>query len=228
MKDNEVKNNLEYNYNEYLDSKDRERLAKMLLLSRAESGLSQEKVALELGIAKKTVQNWERGISAPTLPQAIAWFKVMKVAAMPYFLQFMFPDMENIDSNNDDELRDKLISLIETMPAEGIRQLMFLFYGDHGSSPRGIINMLTAHLKSPMRDRYNHARAILDDYKISKEIKKPSDLEKKSRFVDVEPDTEFLEKAITEGRKAVVGDIQSYIALSPNGIAIQNACKHQH
>lgn len=36
-----------YDYNEYFNDADRKRLAKMLMLSRAESKLSQEKVAKE-------------------------------------------------------------------------------------------------------------------------------------------------------------------------------------
>lgn len=196
---------INYENNEYFCDEDRKRLARMLMLSRAESGLSQEKVALELGIAKKTVQNWEKGTSAPTLPQAIEWFRAMQVAAMPYFLQFMFPDIEGIGRQDDDEkIRKELITLIETLPIEGIRQLMYLFYGDHGSSPRAIMNMLTAHLQSPMKDRYSHATAILNDYTLSHEKKQIT------RPDHVQPDVELLEKAIAQGRQAIIDDRNNY------------------
>lgn len=198
-----------YYDNDYFNEDDRKRLARMLMLSRAESGLSQEKVALELGIAKKTVQNWERGVSAPTLPQAIEWFRVMRIAPMPYFLQFMFPDMEGISkkNNSDEVLREELINLIETLPSEGIRQLLYLFYGDHGSSPRGIMHMLTAHLQTPMRDRYNHATSILNDYKLSQEIHATT------RPDHVQPDVELLEKAIEKGRNAIIQSRDNYMLL---------------
>lgn len=192
-------------YNEYFNEADKKRLSRMLMLSRAESTLSQEKVALELGVAKKTVQNWERGISAPTLIQTIEWFRCLKVAAMPYFLQFIFPDIEGIGRQSDDEkIRKELIHLIEVLPAEGIRQLMYLFYGDHGSSPRGILNMLTAHLQSPMKDRYSHASAILNDYKLS------ADKNQTCRPDHIQPDIELLEKAIQHGREAILNDKDSY------------------
>jgi len=197
-----------YEENEFFNLEDRKRLARMLLLSRAESGLSQEKVALEMGIAKKTVQNWERGISAPSLPQAIAWFRVINIAPMPYFLQFMFPDIEGIGPSHDDEyIRNELIKLIENLPPEGVRQLMYLFYGDHGSSPRGIMNMLTAHLQSPLRDRYNHACEILNDYKLS--------LERKETVQPrhVQPDLKMLEQAIENSRIAIINDKSNYTLL---------------
>lgn len=201
-------NNLSYDYIDTFSEEDRKRLSRMLMLSRAESGLSQEKVALELGIAKKTVQNWERGISAPTLPQAIGWFRVMRVAAMPYFVQFMFPELEGTSKKDSDEkLRKSLISLIETLPAEGIRQLMYLLYGDHGSSPRATINLMTAHLQTPLRDRYNHACAIVNDYKITR------DQGLTARPDHIQPDIDLLEKAIAQKREAIVADKTSYSLL---------------
>lgn len=207
---------------EYFDSNDRKALATILMQSRAESGLSQEKVALELGIAKKTVQNWERGVSAPSLPQAIEWFRVMNVPAMPYFLRFIFPDLDDTynksndnskssshsNKSDDDRLRKELINVIETLPQEGVRQLMYLFYGDHGSSPRGILNMLTAHLQTPLRDRYSHANAILNDYKLSTEMNKTV---KPNR---VQPNLTLLENAIEQGHDAIINNKNNYMLIS--------------
>lgn len=196
---------------DFFNEEDRKRLARMLMLSRAESGLSQEKVALEMGIAKKTVQNWEKGVSAPTLPQAVEWFRVMEVPAMPYFLQFMFPDIEGIGAQHEDEkIRSELINLIQTIPAEGIRQLMYLFYGNHGSSPRGIMNMLTAHLQSPLRDRYSHAVMILHDYKLSQEKNETTKPE------HIQPNIELLEEAIAKGRQAIIKGKENYNILPEN------------
>lgn len=199
-------------YVDYFNEEDKKRLARMLMLSRAESGMSQEKVALELGIAKKTVQNWERGVSAPTLPQAIGWFRVLKVPAMPYFLQFMFPDIEGIGSKDSDEkIKKELLTLIEELPPEGIRQLMYLFYGNHGSSPRGIMNMLTAHLQSPMKDRYSHAVTILEDYKISHEKSNTTKPE------HVQPNIPLLEEAIKNARESIINDKENYMLAYKSG-----------
>lgn len=187
---------------------DRKRLSRMLMLSRAESGMSQEKVALELGIAKKTVQNWERGISTPTLPQAIAWFRVMKVAAMPYFLQFMFPEIEGTKSSlGNEEIKKQLISLIEELPSEGVRQLMFLFYGNHGSSPRAVMNFVTAYLQMPLRERHNVDNLIYSSYEISSEKKT---LTKKEHIM---PDSDILKKALLKEKEAIVQGKDSYMVI---------------
>lgn len=194
------------NFIDCFNEEDKKRLARMLILSRDESGLSQEKVALELGIAKKTVQNWERGVSAPTLPQAIGWFRVMKVAAMPYLIQFLFPDMESISYKDDDEkLRKSLLALVETLPAEGVRQLMYMLYGDHGSSPRATINLMTAHLQTPLRDRYNHANMIINDYKIAEEKQHTS------RPDHIQPDVTLLDKSLDKCREAIINNRSCYL-----------------
>ncbi len=193
-------------YVDYFNEEDKLRLAKMLTLARAESGMSQEKVALELGVAKKTVQNWEKGVSAPTLPLAIGWFRVMKVAAMPYLIQFLFPDLAGINSIPDDEdIRDDLISLIETVPPEGIKQLMYLLYGNHGSSPRATLNIMTAHLQCPMRDRYRHAETILSDYKLA------SDMKEVPANSPIKPNVHMIENAIKYSRDAIISNNDSYI-----------------
>jgi len=185
---------------------DIKRLAKMLLLSRAESGLSQEAVALELGISKKTVQNWEKGASTPTLPQAIAWFHVVKVAAMPYFLQFMFPDMEGICSQSDiSDIRKNLTSLIEVMPEDGIRQLMYLFYGNHGSSPKAALNMITAYLQIPLIDRYQLDCQLLENYRLAQ------DLNTITKSNHVQPNVKLMEKTVSREREAIVKQDDNYM-----------------
>lgn len=197
-----------YNDTDGLSEKDRARLARILMLSRAESGLSQEKVALELGIAKKTVQNWEKGMSTPTLPQAIAWFRVMKVAAMPYFIQFMFPEMEGIKSqHSDDEIRGNLVKMMETLPNEGIRQLMFLFYGNHGSSPRAVMNMMNAYLQTPLKDRYQVDTMIYNNYELAE------NMQKLTQPNNIKPDTKLMKLAVEKEHDAIVNNEDSYILI---------------
>ena len=197
-----------YDDMDFFSEQDRQRLSRMLMLSRAESGLSQEKVALELGIAKKTVQNWERGVSMPTLPQAIAWFRVMKVAAMPYFLQFMYPNIEGTKSGlSDIEIEKQLLTIIEHLPPEGIRQLMYLFYGNHGSSPRVVMNLITAYLQFPLRERYLIDKMILSSYELAKE---QNSLTKEEH---IQPNTELVKKALEKEHEAILENRESYMII---------------
>lgn len=191
------------NENNYED--DRQRLSRLLMISRAQGLVSQEKMALEIGVAKKTIQNWERGVSSPSLIQAIAWFRVLDIAALPYLLQFIFPGLEGIKAtDNDQKLKDALITLINSLPPEGIRQLLYVFYGDHGSSPEALLHMLTAHLQTPLRDRYSHAEQILTDYKLAK------DTQNLTAASHIQPDTEVLEKAIACSREALLSNKNEY------------------
>lgn len=183
----------------------KQRLARMLYLSRYDGGLSQEKMALELGVAKKTVQNWEKGASAPSVLQVMDWFKVLNVKPLPFFLEYLFPDMEGIKAKDcDEKLRKSLYNLWATLPEESVRELLYLFYGDHGSSVNGVLQMVTAHLQTPLKDRLTHATLIEQNYEIAKargELTNPE---------HIQPNTQVLTKAIEMGKKAIINDAEQY------------------
>lgn len=119
-------------------------LSKTLWETRIKGKRSQEYMALEMGVARKTIQNWEKGISAPSIEQAIEWFRILQISPLPYLFQYVYPQMQSINAGDEDQkLRQNLITLIEQLPPEGIRQLLYLFYGNHGSSPRAVLNLMT-------------------------------------------------------------------------------------
>ncbi len=184
---------------------DTKRMARLLMLTRAESGVSQEKVAMELGVSRKTVQNWERGISMPSIIQTIEWFRIMDVAAIPYLIQFLIPDIEEPSGDQKDEqLRNKLISIVESMPMEAVRQLMYLFQGEHGSSPRAVVNFMVASLNMPLKDRHLIDTMILGGYRLVKEM----GIEDK---VGVQPVLKVMEEAIEKERAALVKNRENYM-----------------
>ena len=69
------------------------RFSKIWWQSRADAEKSQEFMALGLGVSKKTVQNWEKGISAPDLFQGSEWFRILGLNPLPYYLAFLFPEL---------------------------------------------------------------------------------------------------------------------------------------
>lgn len=177
-----------------------------LRLSRARSGKSQEYMALELEIARKTVQNWEKGVSEPTIKQAIEWFKVIGQSPIPYLFQVVHENMDGLSSEDDiDSLRTSLINLLNYLPEEGVRQLLFLFYGNHGSSPRAVMNMVTAHLQTPMKDRVTNGTVILKNYDIAN-LKHNLTSEN-----NIKPNRDFLLRAIELGEDAVINDNEAYV-----------------
>lgn len=191
----------------YYDNEEaRKRLSDILCLTRGMSGISQEAIANELGIARKTVQNWEKGTTSPSFDQVIGWFKVVKVSPLPYLFQYIYPDMESLnDSDNNKLIKQSLLTLLDSLPPEGIKELLYLFYGEHGSSPRAILNLITAHLQTPMKDRVTQAGVIIKNYELAL---------KKNQVTDsnhVQPNLSFLKDALERGENAFLSDEDSYM-----------------
>lgn len=177
-----------------------------LRISRAIGGKSQEYMALELQIARKTVQNWEKGTSEPTIKQALEWFRVLGQSPIPYLFQVVHGDMGDASGEKDiDTLKKSLTNLIDVLPEEGMRQLMFLLYGDHGSSPRAVMNMVTAHLQTPMKDRVINGTVILKNYDMATRQNKLTAPD------SIQPNREFLVHAIELGETAVVNCTNAYV-----------------
>ena len=177
-------------------------IAEALRLTRNESGKSQEYMAFELGVTRKTILNW---VSEPTIGQAVTWFKLTGKSPIPYLLQHVFPQMEKISSKDSDEkILAALLELINELPPEGVRQLMYLFYGDHGSSPRAVLQMVTAHLQTPMKDRISHGQLIATNYEIAQRtgtLARPD---------HIQPDLSYLKSAIESGKTAVENNTKEY------------------
>lgn len=177
----------------------------VLAVSRGRTKVSQETMAFELEVARKTVQNWESGKSEPTLSQAIKWFQVLGVSPLPYLYQYIYPEMKGISGADEEaRIREALCKLTEALPEEMVRQMLYLFYGDHGSSPRAIMQMITAHLQTPMNDRVSHGIVIVKDYEMAK---------KKGQLTDkthIQPNVEMLHKAIDEGEAAFLNGNEAY------------------
>ncbi len=184
-------------------------IAEALRLTRNESGKSQEYMALELDVTRRTIANWESGVSEPSVSQSIAWFKLADKNPIPYLLQLTYPEMDKISRKDDDSrILSALMQIINDMPAEGVRQLMYLFFGDHGSSPRAVLQMITAHLQTPMKDRISHGQLIATDYELAKRtgtIARPD---------HVQPDSDCLNSAIEAAKNAVEKNAKEYSVIN--------------
>lgn len=180
--------------------------ARLFMRTRNEAKLSQEMLALELGVSKRTIQNWEKGKTSPTVEQMIRYLKILNIQPLPFILEYLYPTIEGIDpSDSDEKIRDALLLLVKTMPERTIRELMYLFYGSHGSSPTAIMEMITAHLQSPMRDRYTTGMLVLQNYEIAKLRNELTDQS------HIQPDTVLLQNAIKKGQDAVTNNKNAYI-----------------
>lgn len=174
------------------------RFSKIWWKSRADAEKSQEFMALGLGVSKKTVQNWEKGISAPDLFQGSEWFRILGLNPLPYYLAFLFPDLfGDISPNTPDEEVDlALHHLIDQATPMEKRQLLFLMAGKHGSSWYALLQMFTAHCHTSMQCRVATARIVLDNYEMQQETNELVCTD------NVAPNLDILRNAIESGKSA--------------------------
>lgn len=65
------------------------RSASIFSLSREMAGLSQEYIALEMEVSRKTVWSWENGFSYPSMKQLFEWFKILNENPYPYLYSYL-------------------------------------------------------------------------------------------------------------------------------------------
>lgn len=174
--------------------------------SRADAGKTQAEMAEGLGISRKTVQNWENGVTAPDLFTGCEWFRFLGLNPLPYYLAYLFPEFFNgvAPEENDEALSDALMELVSNMTVGEKRQLLYLMAGRHGSPWYSLLQMFTAHCHTSMRSRVNVARAVLDSYEMEA---KTGDLVCPD---NIGPDLELLRESIEQGKKAAMDRSTAY------------------
>lgn len=184
-----------------------ERFAKMWTSSRIHAGKSQEYMARALGVSRKTIQNWESGESCPSQLMGFKWFTVLNLQPLPYYLELLYPLDFGMEKRSDQDAEQQLLSLIKVMPADYQRKLLYLLNGEHGSSAVCVLDMITADLQTPLRDRLNVAANICTNYEIAQatgKIRNPN---------DIQPNMDLLRLGIQRGKEAVLNNKDEYTAI---------------
>ena len=183
------------------------KIAYMHYKAREKAGRSQEYMALELGVSKKTVQNWERGMSFPDLMQSREWFRVLNINPLPYYLEFISPyKSKNLTSDTND-VDETFKALCDEIPTEAKQAILHLFYGQHGSDPFTVLQLLLAYIHLPLRVRMIPATLITQLYETEKELESiicPN---------DTLPDLDMLNASILKARVAVMHKEYGYTVL---------------
>lgn len=185
------------------------RFAKIWTLSRSNAGKSQEFIANGLGVSKKTIQNWEKGVSSPDLFNGSEWFRVLGLNPLPYYLAFLYPELfDGISPECNDAVTEEAIELlVRNSTAQEKRQLLYLMAGRHGSSWYSLLQLFCAHCHTSMRSRVNAARMIADNYDMDE---KTDDLVCPD---NVQPDMDMLRRSIEDGKNAVMAGAQGYTSV---------------
>lgn len=194
------------------DKTDRiKRFSELHYRARYKAGKSQDYMANELKVAKKTVQNWEKGISSPTFFQSLEWFRVLNINPFPLYLSYVFPDkMKVTGADSDEKINEAFDSLIANLPMSAKRSLLYLFYGDHGSSPNAMLQLMLAYLHTPIKARITQAVNTAYIYELEKEL--GNDICKGN----IQPDMILLNKAITRAKTSILHNESGYSYIEGN------------
>lgn len=182
------------------------RFSKIWWQSRSDAGRSQEFMALGLGVSKKTIQNWEKGISSPDLFQSLEWFELLELNPTMYYLSFLYPTIyEGLSESADDEQIDAALNqLIHDLSPQEKRQLLYIMSCEHGSSWYSLLQLFTAHCHTTMQARVTTARNILENYEME-------DAKRTLVCPDhIRPDLDNLHQAIYMGREAAKHNAHGY------------------
>ena len=183
-----------------------ERFAAMFRRSREIGGKSQEYMAKALGVSKKTVQNWEQGLSCPSQITGLHWFKVLDLQPMPFYLNLIYPEVftDLRRSEDDKRIEDAIALIVQGLPIESKKKLLYLLCGDHGSSVIGMIELINTHLQTPLRDRVSVAQSAATNYEIALACGKVRQPE------HIQPNMELLYRSIGNGKQAVIDGHETY------------------
>lgn len=180
------------------------KVAAIFQRSRYESGKSQEYMAMGIGVSKKTVQNWENGTSVPSILQAEAWFRLLDINPLQFYLEAMLPQDHGLQREDEEDIDEELRERISQLPLQAKQVLLYLFNGQHGSSPYGILQMLAAHLQVPLKDRVLGANVVMQCYEMESQLGNLVHPEA------VQPDMEFLKDCICTGKHSVEKNDRTY------------------
>lgn len=182
-----------------------QKFAQIWYKSRTDAGWSQEAMALELGISKKTVQNWEKGITAPDAFQGEEWFRVLGLNPMKYYLEFHYPALFPYDEDQHEESEVDIVlsHYLEQAKAENKAKLLWLIEGRKEYVWNSMLQMMMAHSLLSLESRAITAQTILDAFEIESE----------SRGIEISdelmPDLELLKNSIEKAKDAAKANKKS-------------------
>lgn len=140
--------------------------AELMKSARVSHDISQQFIADLLNVSRKTVGNWESGLTSPTVTQVIEWFSILGESPLPVFLTYMYPESKHTAASCYHTMQT-IFDRFKHFTSEGLEMLMFISSGNYGSSPHAVLNLWTAYCHLPLSSRVNLCNAILQQYELS-------------------------------------------------------------
>lgn len=179
--------------------------SKIFSESRADAGVSQDWLAAELGVSRKTIQNWENGTSMPNYFQQLEWFRALKLNQTPYLYKYVNHEIRNNENMSKEEKFDiSFESLMKDLNISQKRCITYLLTGTYQGDPYALLQLFVAHAHLPMAYRFSIANQILETYKLCNHANMLQDTEY------ILPDINVLEEAISAGRTAAINGESGY------------------
>lgn len=183
------------------------RVAQMLKVSRYRSELSQEQIAKLLNVSKKTVQNWEAGITCPSFIQVFDWLNATNQPPYPYMMAYLHTSQIAVPdvTAEGEAIKKALHTQIDSINEHSHKKLLYCLTGKHGSSPDGALDAFTCFLHLPLIARISMAEAVCTNYELA---------EATGKIVcpdSVKPNTELLKALIRSAKQAVKDGRETYI-----------------
>lgn len=181
------------------------RLGEILKEDRESKGISRDKLASKTGFSSATIKNWEHGYSSPDIPELVTFYKEIGMNPSKAINAIIYPDMDGLTGADDDESVDKAFNaMFGDLSITEKRHLLFMKSSYHGSDWMSLLQMITAHLHTPLAARYAVAQLIATHYKLT---------EATGSIVcedNIRPNMDLLEKAIEMGQKAAFDGLNAY------------------
>lgn len=179
--------------------------AKIFTKSRATAGVSQDYIAAELGVTRKTIQNWESGSSSPNAFQLTEWFRALNLNPTPYLFEFFNSEIRQDDSlSKEEKLEQSFEQSMSSLSVEQKRKLLYIITGTYQGDPNAIIELCIAHAHLPMQFRFSLANQVYETYKLCEQ----AGLLRDDDYIM--PNVSILENAIDAGRIAAIEGKHGY------------------
>ena len=182
-----------------------DRVAEFLTDARKSADITQADMARRMNISRRTVQAWEMGESFPKLSKIIQWLHITKQSPIKVLQEISFPVFEQIKGSDDDSrIAEALETRIKSLRIREKRDLLYILFGNHGSSVYAFLQLCVAYLQCPMGDRQNITLTVINNYKLAKDMGTIVSPE------NIQPDMNALELAYQKGREAYIHNRNSY------------------
>lgn len=183
------------------------KFSEVFLRSRYDAGKTQAFMADAMNVSVKTVQNWETGVTCPSQTQTFDWFIKLGVQPLPYYLDYLYPDLKEIKADSPvEDIDNALREVTEQLSMPMKQRMLYILSGKHGSSVAALLELTAAYLALPLHGRIVVTETVMNKYKLDG---MSNDLHTDA----FPPDIDLIIKAVERATSAMLQGKDSYTAL---------------